>query len=104
MRFRRREPPTTIEEFIRQVLLAADLPADDAARVRADLHAHFEDGLAEGVPAEELMQRFGNPEGAGRRVAAERRAARYGAAAPPAASVCTKASAHCLAKARTRPI
>ena len=71
MKNRRSEPPTSIEEFIRRVLLAANLPAEETERVRADLHAHFEDGLAEGVSAEELMARYGNPESAGRRVAAE---------------------------------
>lgn len=66
---RRREPPSPVEAFISQVLQNAELPADRAEVLRSDLHAHFEDGLAEGHSAEELIRRFGDPRRAGERLA-----------------------------------
>ena len=66
---RRREPPSPVEEFIAEVLRSAALSPERSDALRADLHAHFEDGLAEGHTALESIRRFGDPESAGIRLA-----------------------------------
>ncbi|MEE8145980.1 MAG: ABC transporter permease, partial [Longimicrobiales bacterium] len=65
--------PHEVEEAIRCVLTAADLPSFDRPDVEADLRGHFEDGLAAGRTVEELLDRFGDPDEAGRKIARARR-------------------------------
>jgi predicted permease len=60
---------------VRAVLDASRLDLPARAEVEADLRAHFEDGLAAGVAAEDLLERFGDPAEAGRRIARARQAA-----------------------------
>ncbi len=67
--------PPELEALIARVLAAADLDPAARADVEADLRAHFEDGLAAGVPWPTLRDRFGDPAEAGRKVARARRAA-----------------------------
>jgi uncharacterized membrane protein len=43
--------------------------------VARELRAHFEDGLAVGTSHEEMIERFGDPIAAGRRIAKTRRCA-----------------------------
>ncbi len=65
--------PAEIESVIHRVLAAAGLDfLDGQAEVEEELRAHFEDGLAGGKSAEELLNRFGNPEEVGRRIARTR--------------------------------
>ena len=72
-RWQGRELPHEVEEIIRRVLTASDLPSFDKPEVGADLRSHFEDGLAAGRTVEELLARFGDPDEAGRKIAAARR-------------------------------
>jgi putative ABC transport system permease protein len=65
--------PADVEQTIRRVLEAADLPSFDRGDVEDDLRNHFEDGLTAGRSAAELVERFGDPEEAGRRIALARR-------------------------------
>src|SRR5437764_443743 len=58
--------PATIAERIALVVTAAGLPDARREEVFRELVAHFEDGLAAGKRAEELLQSFGD----GRRTAA----------------------------------
>ena len=67
------ELPHEVEEIIRRVLAEADLPSFDRPDVEADLRAHFEDGLAAGRSVVELLNRFGDPDEVGRRIARARR-------------------------------
>ncbi|HSM60005.1 MAG TPA: ABC transporter permease, partial [Longimicrobiales bacterium] len=67
--------PDRLEDVVRRVLDASGLDLPDRVDVEGDLRAHFEDGLQAGVDPSELERRFGDPEGAGRRIAAARRAA-----------------------------
>jgi predicted permease len=55
------------------VLDATDLPPSVRADVEADLRAHFEDGLAAGRDPRELVESFGDPVEAGRRIDEARR-------------------------------
>lgn len=65
--------PPVIEETIREVLDAADLAIGQRRdEVERELRAHFEDGLAGGASAEELVARFGDPSRAGGRIGATR--------------------------------
>ncbi len=65
--------PAEIEALIREVLDAADLDfTDGRTDVEQELRDHFEDGLARGVTAEELIDRFGDPTVAGRKIAGTR--------------------------------
>lgn len=65
--------PESIEKTIRAVLDAGDLGLTDGRHeVERELRSHFEDGLAKGIPAQELVSRFGDPVAAGRRIAATR--------------------------------
>jgi len=70
--------PPEIQALIREVLDTSGLDfVDGHQEVARDLRAHFEDGLASGASAEELIIRFGDPLVAGRRIARTRpRAAR----------------------------
>jgi putative ABC transport system permease protein len=69
----RPELPPVVEQIIARVLLEADLDfVDGREEVEAELRAHFEDGLGAGVPLPELIDRFGDPEVAGRRIASTR--------------------------------
>ena len=69
----RAELPTEIEAVIRKVLEAASLSlADGRDEVARELRAHFEDGLASGAAPRELVERFGDPLIAGRRIARTR--------------------------------
>ena len=61
--------PHEVEETIRRVLKAAQLPSFDRPDVEADLRGHFEDGLAAGRTVPELLDRFGCPDEAGRKIA-----------------------------------
>jgi predicted permease len=73
---RRDELPPEIDALIDAVLEAASLDfVDGADEVDKELRAHFEDGLAAGTPAGELVERFGDPVVAGRRIARARRRA-----------------------------
>jgi predicted permease len=61
------ELPPEIEALLGLVLEAADLELTDGRReVERELRAHFEDGLAAGATADELIVRFGDPVAAGR--------------------------------------
>lgn len=65
--------PPEIEQVIREVLESADLHLMDGMdEVSSELMAHFEDGLAAGTPAAELIARFGDPVLAGERIARTR--------------------------------
>lgn len=65
--------PEEIETVIAEVLDAAGLDLlDGRDEVERELRAHFEDGLAAGTPAAELVGRFGDPLIAGRRIAKTR--------------------------------
>ena len=67
------ELPAEIEEIIRRVLDSADLHlVDGVDEVARELWAHFEDGLAAGTPADELIAKFGDPVTAGARIARTR--------------------------------
>lgn len=69
-----RDPlPDPLETVIRRVLDSAHLDLPERAQVEAELRAHFEDGLQAGVPPADLERLFGDPEAAGRRIAASRR-------------------------------
>ena len=69
----RRELPPEIEAIIREVLESAGLHfVDGVDEVARELRAHFEDGLAAGTPARELITRFGDPAVAGARIARAR--------------------------------
>jgi predicted permease len=59
-------------ELIRRVLGRADLPADAAGDIERELFAHFEDGIAAGRSPRELIDAFGDPDQAGRRIAEAR--------------------------------
>ena len=70
---RTQELPPDIEQVIREVLESADLHmVDGAEEVANELRAHFEDGLAAGTPAPELIAKFGNPALVGERIARTR--------------------------------
>jgi putative ABC transport system permease protein len=70
---RGRDLPPEIERIIRKVLESADLHfVDGVDEVARELRAHFEDGLAAGTPAQELITRFGDPAVAGARIARAR--------------------------------
>ena len=61
--------PPEIEALVAAVLHAAGLDfTEGRAAVERELRAHFEDGLAAGTTAEELVARFGDPAEAGRRI------------------------------------
>ena len=65
--------PPEIEAVIRRVLEAAGLDfVDGRAEVEEELRAHFEDGLAAGHAPKVLVERFGDPRVAGRRIARTR--------------------------------
>jgi len=65
--------PPEVEKVVGRVLEAADLGmADGREEVQRELRTHFEDGLAAGTSAAELIRRFGDPAAAGRRIAATR--------------------------------
>ena len=65
--------PPEIEALIREVLDASGLDfVDGHQEVARELRAHFEDGLAAGAAAAELIVRFGDPLVAGRRIARTR--------------------------------
>ena len=70
--------PPEIEALLQEVLDTAGLDfVDGQQEVARELRAHFEDGLASGVSAKELVARFGDSLVAGRRIARTRpRAAR----------------------------
>ncbi|HET8623447.1 MAG TPA: hypothetical protein VFM14_07780 [Gemmatimonadales bacterium] len=53
--------PIEAARLIEQVVRAARLPPSQANRVRADLVAHFHDGLDRRVPVGELIASFGDP-------------------------------------------
>lgn len=61
--------PLAIRDVVRTALAASQLTGPRLDQVRRDLEAHFEDGLAEGRTPEELIDRFGDPEVAGRHIA-----------------------------------
>lgn len=65
--------PEEVERLIVEVLMASGLDLPGRAAVESELRAHFEDGLDAGVPADELIARFGDPRITGRRIAATRR-------------------------------
>ena len=78
--------PPRLEDVVRRVLEAAGMGfADGDSEVERELRAHFEDGLAGGVPVEELVRRFGDPLEAGRRIAGARPSARAWNRGPRAA-------------------
>ncbi len=65
--------PPEVEEIIREVLRSADLHlVDGVDEVARELRAHFEDGLAAGTPADQLIAKFGDPAVAGARIARTR--------------------------------
>ena len=65
--------PPEIEALVGQVLDASGLDfVDGHQEVTRELRAHFEDGLASGASAQELIVRFGDPLLAGRRIARTR--------------------------------
>ena len=64
--------PSALEALVGRVLEASRLRGPERAAVEADLRAHFEDGLEAGHRPDELAQRFGDPELAGRRIAEAR--------------------------------
>ncbi len=62
-----------IEAVIQEVLDSAHLDLIDGRdEVARELRAHFEDGLAVGTSPEEMIERFGDPIAAGRRIAKTR--------------------------------
>ena len=65
--------PPPLEALVREVLDASGLGGRARTDVEADLRAHFEDGLEAGVPVDRLLERFGDPAAAGRRIARARR-------------------------------
>ncbi|MHB1192732.1 MAG: ABC transporter permease [Longimicrobiales bacterium] len=65
--------PPELESLVAEALDAARLDLPARAEVEADLRAHFEDGLAAGVPSGEMRRRFGDPRAAGREIARARR-------------------------------
>jgi predicted permease len=66
--------PAEIEVVLARVLEAAGLDAlGDGQEVLRELRAHFEDGLAAGTPVATLLERFGDPAVAGRRIRKARR-------------------------------
>lgn len=70
---RGRQPlPPELEAAVARVLAVADLSLTARREVEEELRAHFEDGLAAGVGPAELLRRFGDPEGAGRRIGRSR--------------------------------
>ena len=71
--------PPDLEALVRRVMSVAELRfVDGREEVERELRAHFEDGLAAGVSAADLMKDFGDPTAAGRRIAMSRpRAARH---------------------------
>ena len=81
--------PPEIEEIIRAVLKSANLHlVDGVDEVARELRAHFEDGLASGTTADELIAKFGDPAVAGTRIRRARPRPRVRrtvpAASPPA--------------------
>jgi len=65
--------PDRLEAVIRSVMDTAELDfTAGRGEVERELRAHFEDGLAAGASVEELADRFGDPETAGRRIARTR--------------------------------
>jgi len=65
--------PDLIESTIRVVLDRARLGMTDGREeVERELRAHFEDGLATGASPDDLVRSFGDPEAAGKRIAASR--------------------------------
>jgi predicted permease len=65
--------PAIVEDVIREVLDAAGLDLTDGRdEVERELRAHFEDGLASGTAPGVLVERFGDPTEAGRRIARTR--------------------------------
>jgi len=65
--------PPEIEAVIARVLEVANLHlVDGVDEVARELRAHFEDGIAGGTPAAELITRFGDPVVAGARIARTR--------------------------------
>jgi predicted permease len=65
--------PPEITEVVERVLDASGLDfVDGRAEVEQELFSHFEDGLAAGSPAHVLIERFGDPLAAGRRIARTR--------------------------------
>ena len=57
--------PEEIRATIRRVLQRSDLSSDRALDVGRELVDHFEDGLARGHGARELLESFGDPAQAG---------------------------------------
>ena len=57
-----------LEDIVCRTIEASALAYPDAADVKRELRAHFEDGLAAGVSQEELVRRFGDPREAGKRI------------------------------------
>ena len=54
--------PAAIEELIAAVMDVAELRfVDGRGEVDHELRAHFEDGLAAGVPVDQLISDFGDP-------------------------------------------
>jgi predicted permease len=70
--------PPEVDAVIRRVLGGASLPPHVQVEVERELRAHFEDALASGRAAAEVLERFGDPERVGRRIA-KARAFRRGA-------------------------
>ena len=67
---RRSGLPHEVQQVIETVLEVADLDlVEGREEVARELSAHFEDGLAAGASAEEMIERFGDPFIAGRRIA-----------------------------------
>ena len=65
--------PEIVEEAIRAVLEAADLElVHGRHEVERELRAHFEDGIDAGRAPEDLVEGFGDPVAAGRRIARAR--------------------------------
>lgn len=72
-----------IEALIQEVLEASGLDfAEGREEVASELRAHFEDGLASGASQNELIDRFGDPLIAGRRIARTRPGATRGNEGP----------------------
>jgi len=66
----RHELPREVVEVIEAVLEVADLDLiEGREEVARELRAHFEDGLAAGAAAHDMIERFGDPFVAGRRIA-----------------------------------
>ena len=61
--------PDTVREVIRTALASSELTGSRLDQVKGDLEAYFEDGLAAGHTAEELIERFGDPHAAGKHIA-----------------------------------